>query len=101
MFVSFLFSIFIIFVIFVIFVIGGKCLEMTHIFDFFAFEFLNLPLLLWSLTRPFSPQTMYRMVRSRHASDDFFERVTSIDTMALSMPSAAVERAVEVSSLSL
>ena len=42
MFVSFLFSIFIIFVIFVIFVIGGKCLEMTHICDFFEFELLNL-----------------------------------------------------------
>ena len=42
MFVSFLFFVFIIFVIFVIFVIGGKCLEMTHICDFFLIRIFEL-----------------------------------------------------------
>ena len=66
MFVSFLFSIFIIFVIFVIFVIGGKCLEMTHICDFFEFELLNLAPPPWVPDAPLlsSKPTMNRLLTS-------------------------------------
>ena len=71
MFVSFLFSIFIIFVIFVIFVIGDE-LEMTHIFDFFEFELLNLPLALESRTRLVSSE--FYEESSVHGLFSFFFR---------------------------
>ena len=68
MFASFLLSIFIIFVIFVI----GDELEMTHFFDFFLFEFLNLPLALESRTRLVSSESYEES--SVHGLFSFFFR---------------------------